>query len=261
MAFGPPAAEYHRGDPLAWGGGALGSGSLPSTRHPRPSAPKRKAAAQPAAGLREQGYALATRARAGRVGGREACHRDWPPHSRLVSHRSAPRADPPGADPRSARALRSTSLTVYGSDPEPAYPRELVPTALARGGYLSGSTKNARGGNPATRDPASDGPHDAVFVRFVFFGGFVGPSTRPPRHTAASASGLGSQAATHLGRCPRRHSAVVLEANEFSPVPSPRASPETATGSTRVPYLCALPGALMAKVELSPTVVVGWPAT
>src|SRR5438270_8945026 len=145
MAFGPPAAEYHRGDPLAWGGGALGSGSLPSTRHPRPSAPKRKAAAQPAAGLREQGYALATRARAGRVGGREACHRDWPPHSRLVSHRSAPRADPPGADPRSARALRSTSPAGYGSDPEPAYPRELVPTALARGGDLSGSTKNARG--------------------------------------------------------------------------------------------------------------------
>ena len=167
MALGPPAAEYHRGDPLAWGGGALGSGSLPSTRHPRPSAPKRKAAAQPAAGLREEGSARATRARAGRVGGREACHRDWQPHSRLLSHRSATRADPLGADPRSARALRSTSPAGYGSDPEPAHPREPVPTALARGGDLSGSTKNARGGTqrPGTQ-PAMARTTPSLFALF-----------------------------------------------------------------------------------------------
>jgi DDE superfamily endonuclease len=72
-------------------------------------------------------------------------------------------------------------LALYGSHPEPAHDGALVRAALASRSNLSGSTQEPRGGNPATMDPTSHCPDDAVFAGTVFCGDLTRRSARPPR--------------------------------------------------------------------------------
>src|SRR5205085_4437682 len=165
-------------------------------------------------------------------------------------HRSAAGAHSLGAHPGPAAAVRSTSFAVYGSHPKSAHDCELVRTALAGGGDLSGSTTNPRGGNPAPMGGARHRPDYAVFAGTVFFGNAAGRSTRPPKHPAPSAGCLVPQGAAHVCRCARGSASAVLEAEGFSSVPSPRPCGKTSPSSAGVLDLCSVPCGLMAKVEL-----------
>jgi hypothetical protein len=211
---------------------------------------RRKATAHPAAGMREESHALATPARAGLVWRRRSCHCGLQPHGGLVSHRLASRADSLGTDPRSGKALRSTSPAVYGSDPEPAHDRVLVCATLASRGHLSGSAKSSRGRNPATMESTSHCPNHTVFARTVFFGDLARRPTRPSGHTAAATGCLVQQVTTHLCRCLGRGTSALLEADGFSRLWSQRADAKTTQHLARVPHLCTLPCCLMAKGEL-----------
>src|SRR3954447_20559735 len=172
-------------------------------------------------------------------------------HGSLVPHRVATGSHSLGTDPGPATAVRPTSLALYGSQPRRSHRRELVRTAVASEGDVSGSTREARCRNAATMGRPGHCTSNALFAGTLFSGDVAGGSTRPRGHTAAFARCLVPQGAAHVYGCLGRRASALLEANGFLQVPSPGPWGKTPTNSTGVPGLCSVSCGLMAKVELS----------
>src|SRR3954454_2095402 len=251
MAACPGSTEHYGSHPSAFGCRSLPTGPFASPGHERSPSEERKEALHAAAGFRKESNALATRDRAGLVRRRRSEDCLLPPHGGVASHRLASGTDPLGADPGPATALRPASPTVYGSHPgHPRY-RVLVRAALAGGGDLSGSTKNSRGGNPATVEPSGGRANHAVLARSVFSGNVARRSTRALRYPAAATGCLVHQATSDVYRCAGRRAPALLEVSGFSRVRAQRPDRKSSPSFAGVPGLCSVPRCLMAKVELS----------
>jgi hypothetical protein len=200
----------------------------------------------------EQGHnCLATFTCTGLVGRSRSCDRGLHQYGRLVAHRIAATADSLGAHPRPGPTLRPTSLAVYGSDPEPAHDRVLVRAALARGGDVSGSTKEPRGRKPAAMGRSGHRSNNPVLAGSVLGRYFTRRSTRASRHITCGERGLVRQVAADICRCAGGRAAALLDTGRFSRLSPQRPHWETSQSLARAFSLRTVPGGGMAKVELS----------